>query len=305
MDNFGYERILVPTDMSDFANQAIRYAALLHEHLGSRITLMYADETYFPADVLEVPLGYYLDHAPETKAKLQEKLREYANEQIPHAQVETLVVQDAPARAIVQTAREMKADLVVMGTHGRRGWRRALLGSVTETVLHETERPVLTVTPGILTAGAPAEIKHVLCPVNFTYIARESLLHASTMAEAFGAELLVVYVAEGIRPPQLPEVEAAFSLWVDPAVRGRARYRLSVVEDGNPAERVLDMAQEVDADLIVIGAQHKFFSDATVIGTTTQRITRFARCPVLTVARRARTELEVETHDHEDHLVHA
>lgn len=304
MDNPGYERILVPTDMSDFANQAIRYAALLRERLGSRITLLYADETYFPADVLEIPLGYYLEQAPETKTKLQEKLREYATAQMPGAQVETLVVQDSPARAIVHTAREMKADLVVMGTHGRRGWRRALLGSVTETVLHEIDRPLITVTPGILSAGAEPAIRHVLCPVNFTYIARESLLHASRMAEAFGAELVVVYVAEGVQPPQLPEVEAAFNLWVAPAMRERAHYRLSVVDDGNPAERVLDTAHEVDADLIVLGAQHKFFSDATVIGTTTQRITRFARCPVMTVVRGAQAEIDIEVHEPEDELIH-
>jgi nucleotide-binding universal stress UspA family protein len=294
MQNFGYQRILVPTDMSEFANQAIRYAALLHEKLGSRITLMYADETYFPVDVLEIPLGYYLEQAPETKVKLQEKLREYANQHLPGAEVETLVVQDAPARAIVHAAKEMNADLVVMGTHGRRGWRRALLGSVTETVLHEIDRPVLTVTPGILsTAGGP-DIRRVICPVNFTYIARESLLHASSIAEAFGAELIVVYVAEGVQPPQLPEVESAFSLWVGPAIRGHVQYRLSFVGDGNPAERVLDTAKEAEADLIVLGAQHKFFSDATVIGTTTQRITRFARCPVMTVVRRAQAEIEVE-----------
>jgi nucleotide-binding universal stress UspA family protein len=305
MDNFGYERILVPTDMSDFAQQAIQYAGLLHEHLGSQITLLYTDETYFPTDVLEIPLGYYLEQAPETKAKLQEKLREFANEQLPGVQVETLVVQDSPARAIVHTAREMKANLVVMGTHGRRGWRRALLGSVTETVLHEIDRPVLTVTPGILSADVKPAIRRVICPVNFTYIARESLQHASTMAEAFGAELVVVYVAEDIQPPLLPEVESAFSLWVDPAVRGRAQYKLSVVEDGNPAERVLDVAMELEADLIVLGAQHKFFSDATVIGTTTQRITRFARCPVLTVVRRARTEIDVEVYEPEDELIHA
>ena len=298
-----YERILVPTDMSDFANQAIRYASLLHDRLGSRITLLYADETYFPVDVLEVPLGYYLEQAPETKAKLQEKLREHANEHLPHAQVETIVVQDAPARAIVHTAREMKADLVIMGTHGRRGWRRALLGSVTETLLHEIDRPVITVTPGILTVDATADIKHIVCPVNFTYIARESLQHASALAEAFGAELIVVYVAEGIEPPQLPEVEAAFGLWVAPAVRGLVSYRLAVVRDGNPAEGVIGVAQDVDADLIVIGAQHKFFSDATVIGTTTQRITRFARCPVMTVVRRAKAEIDVDVPEEE--LIHA
>lgn len=305
MENFGYERILVPTDMSDFGNVALRYAALLNERLGSRITLLYADESYLPLDALEVPLGYYLENAPATKAKLQEVLRKYANERLPGVSVDVTVVQDAPARAIVQTAKMMEADLVVMGTHGRRGWRRALLGSVTERVLHEIDRPVLTVTAGVLQDEERADFRRIVCPVNFTYIAREALHHASAMAEAFGAELVVVYVAEGIQPPQLPEVEAAFSLWVDPAVRGRAQYQLLVVGETDPAEGVLTTAADLEADLIVLGAQHKFFSDATVIGTTTQRVTRFARCPVMTVVRHARTELEVSARDREEELVHA
>jgi len=299
MPNFEYPRILIPTDMSEFANQAIRYAALLHDRLRSQITLMYADETFLPLDVLEVPLGYYLEQAPEAKRKLQQKLRDYANEHFPGIPVETLIVDDAPARAIVRTAKEMKADLIVMGTHGRHGWRRALLGSVAEAVLHETDRPVLTVTPGILREKQPAEIKRVVCPVNFTAIAREALQHASCVAGAFDAELIIVYVAEGMQPPQLPEVEAAFGLWVDPAIRTRVRYRLSVVGDGDPAESVLTTAGDVGADLIVLGAQHKFFSDATVIGTTTQRITRFARCPVMTVVRKAHAEVEIHKEEHE------
>lgn len=285
-----YERVLVPTDMSDFSAVALRYAALLRERLGSRITLLYADETWLPMDALEMPLGYYLDNAPETKSKLQHKLREFASSALP-GPVETQIVQDAPARAIVRAAKEMNADLVIMGTHGRRGWRRALLGSVTESVLHEIDRPVLTVTPAVQQANP--DIRRVVCPVNFTYVARESLQHACAMAAAFDAELIVMYVAEGVQPPKLPEVEAAFSLWVDPAVRGRARYKLSLVSESQPAEAILGTVGELEADLIVLGAQHKFFRDATVFGMTTERITRFARCPVLTVVRNARTEIEV------------
>jgi nucleotide-binding universal stress UspA family protein len=294
MDHFGYDRILVPTDMSEFATQATRYAALLRDRLGSRITVMYADETYLPLDLLEVPLGYYLDEAPASQSRMQESLSSYAARHFPGVEVDTMIVRNAPARAIVQTGREMNADLIVMGTHGRRGWRRALLGSVTESVLHESDIPVLTVTPATIAETREPEIRRVLCPVNFTHIARESLHHASAMARAFDAELVVVYVAEGVGPPQAPEVEAAFELWVDPEVRGRAEYRLSVVDESDPAEGVLATARDVEADLIVLGAQHKFFSDATVIGTTTQRITRFARCPVMTVVRRAHAEIEMQ-----------
>lgn len=299
MENFGYDRILVPTDMSDFSSQAIRYAALLRERFGSTITLLYADETYFPMDVLETPLGYYLEQAPATKVKLQERLAQFARQHFPDTPVETSVMQDVPARAILQTAKEMRADLIVLGTHGRSGWRRALLGSVAENVLHEADRPVITVTPGVLADNQIPAIRTIVCPVNFTYIARESLHHACAVASAFGAELVVVYVAEGVEPPRLPEVESAFSLWVDPAVRDHAHYRLSLVHDGNPAERVLALSRDVSADLIVVGAQHRFFSDATVVGTTTQRITRFARCPVMTVVRKARTEIEVEEREEE------
>lgn len=303
MENYGYERILVPTDLSDVATIAIRYAAMFGALLGSRITLLYADESYYPIDILEMPIGYYLENAPETRLKLQEKLRAYANAMLPNMKVEAIVADEPPSRAIVRTAKQMRADLILMGTHGRRGWRRALLGSVTEGVLHDTDVPVLTVTPAVPTGEAAPAIRTIVCPVNFTYIARESLHHASLLAEAFDAELVVVYVAEAIETPRLPEVEAAFSLWVGPAVRERVRYRLNVVGEGDPAECVLATAADVDADLIVLGAQHKFFSDATVIGSTTQRVTRFARCPVLTVVRKARAEMDLEIPD--DELVHA
>lgn len=300
MESHGYDHILVPTDLSELADQAIRYAGMFASRLGSRITLLYADEAYFPIDVLELPLGYALEQAQESTTKVHERLRASATELLPHVKVESTVVRDTPARAIVRTAKNVHADLIVMGTHGRHGWRRAFLGSVTETVLHQTDRPLITVTPGIYTANHQPVIRTVLCPVNFTYIARESLQHACSVAAAFDAELVIVYVAEGFQPPRLPEVESAFSLWVEPALRGRARYRLSVAGEGNPAEGVLATAADVSADLIVIGAQHRFFSDATVIGTTTERITRFARCPVMTVVRHAHAEMhahEVEKHD--------
>lgn len=300
MTSIEFQKVLVPTDMSDFAKLALRYAALFRERLGSTLTLLYADEFYFPIDLLEVPMGYYLENAPEAKAKLQEKLREYVNETVGPKGVETTIVQDAPARAIVNTARDMRADLVIMGTHGRRGWRRALLGSVAENVLHESDVPVLTVTPGSMDLSLPPSIRRVLCPVNFTRVAREALQQASALAHAFDAELTVVYVAEGIEPPLVPEVESAFRMWVDPQVRDRSRFSQILVRNGDPAARVLNAATELKSDLIVLGAQHKFFSDATIIGTTTQRITRFATCPVLTVARKASEEIYDHEHEKEE-----
>lgn len=289
MKSLAFDRILVPTDMSDFGNLALRYAVQFRERLGSHLTLLFADEFYFPIEVLELPIGYYLENAPDTRRKLQEKLRDYATTNCGEG-TEALIVQDAPARAIINSAKQVRADLIIMGTHGRHGWRRALLGSVTESVLRETDRPVLTVTPALMEKDANPAIRTVLCPVNFTHVAREALQYASALAASFDADLAVMYVAEGIDQPMLPQLESAFSTWIDPHVRDRCRYNQIVVHNGDPAEHVLNMSQKLGADLIVIGAQHRWFSDATVIGSTTERITRFAKCPVLTVVRKASVE---------------
>jgi nucleotide-binding universal stress UspA family protein len=74
--------------------------------------------------------------------------------------------------------------------------------------------------------------------------------------------------------------------WVAPELQDATSYRELIVR-GGPAERVLDCADDLGADLLVIGAQHKLFRDATVIGTTTERLIRFAPCPVLIVPRAA------------------
>ena len=291
-----YDRILVPTDMSEFANLALRYAAMFRENAGSVLTLLYADEVIFPTDLLEAPIGRYLDQAPANRWKLQERLREYGKAHI-GGSFETLVVQQTPTRAIIEASKETRADLIIMGTHGRHGLRRAVLGSVTEQLLHETDAPVLTVTPGLMGNPKSIAVRRILCPVNFTRVARESLAHACTLAETFGSELQVLYVVEEIEKDRVGEVETAFRHWIDPQIADRCEFTHMILRDGDPAGRTLEAASQSGADLIVVGAQHRFFSDATVIGTTTQRITRFARIPVLTVAMKARKEVQEHVHE--------
>lgn len=256
MSTHPIQRILIPTDMSEFATLALEYGLLFRDRLGSQITLLYAEEF----DLLlssEYPLGYYFDNVPAAKSHALELLRNYAKRQIKDTTgLRTLVLDSSPARAIVQTADDIRADLIIMGTHGRHGLRRSLLGSVTERVLRETARPLLTVVPNQFPAERKIAIRRILCPVNFTAIAQHALEYALTLSHAFGAEL---------RETSVPETQ----------------------DTVDPAERILKTADDYDADLIVIGAQHTRFSDATVIGTTTERITRFAKQPVLTVMRRA------------------
>ena len=279
-----FERILVPTDMSAFSDLALRYALHFNERLGSKITLLHAEEISWLA--ADHPIGYYFENVPEAKAALTKQLHEYAASHVPAAVCATTLFEDeAPELAILRIARDINADLIVMGTHGRRGIRRAILGSVTEYVLRETDIPVITVNPALFAPDGTVGIRTVLCPVNFTAIAREALAQASAIAESFAAQLVVMHVCEGSEPRLFADVQNQFGIWVDPQVRANTRYK-EIVVHGHAAEQVLAVADQIDADLVVIGAQHKRFADATVIGSTTEKISCFAKRAVMTVIRK-------------------
>ncbi len=276
-----FQRILVPTDLSDFAKAAAAWAAMFHHRFGSRITLLYANQPYVPFDVFEGPAAYMLQSAPEFRQRLTEELRKFAGECFPDCgfAVDTLMVDGAPPQVIVDTADKVDADVILMGTHGRHGWRRALLGSVTESVLRTTGRPLMSVPASFATPGGP-KIAKIVCPVNFADIGRQALEEAVVLAAAFNTELLVVHVAD--LGDFLTHDAEDFAAWIEPGIRHRCKYT-QIAARGDAAEQVLKIAEERGADLIVIGAQHKRFSDATVIGTTTERVVRFAKCPVWTV----------------------
>jgi len=236
-----FKRILVPTDLSDFEDLAVRFALLFNERLGTRITMLHAQKlSWLGADH---PVGYYFEHAIEAKQLLQARLREYAKRTSPEsAHVKTMFADDDPRHAILKTADEICADLIVMATHGRHGLRRALIGSVAETVLRDARCPVMTVTPRLFAEDEQPAIRTILCPIDSSDVARESFEEASAIATAFDAELIVMHVDHGLK--------------------------------GNAADRLLAVADDVHADLVVIG-------------TMAERITRFARHAVLTVARKS------------------
>ena len=278
------QRILVPTDLSDFAGQALRWAAMFQRRLGARLTLVYANEPWVPFDIVEGPAAYLLQNEPQFRARLEKELRDHVERYLSDADgtSDTQIIDEAPAQAILKAATSIDADLIVMATHGRTGWRRALLGSVTEKVVHHADRSVLCI-PSTDGEVVTPSLGKVLCPVNFTPIARAALEQAAALAEAFDAALLVVHVLD--TTDRAPDVEGEFASWIEPHVRDRCRYS-HVIAAGNAAEETIRMAQDARADLIVLGAQHKRFADATVIGTTTERVIRFAKRPVLSVAAR-------------------
>jgi nucleotide-binding universal stress UspA family protein len=287
--------ILVPCDFSETSAAALRYARLFVAKFSAKLTVMYADPMLFPIDVLAGGGAVAIWPSGASSADQEVELRRFVTSHVgAETPFDTRVVLGSTVPMIVKTATDMGADLIMMSTHGYHGWRGSLTGVVTLDVLHSFDGQVLVIEPTRIPSRTDPRITKILCPVNMTDVARDSLSAASSLANRFGAELLVVHVVEHGAPAE--GTEAALRTWLAPMLPLGATWRELVLR-GGAAERVLDCADDLNADLLVIGAQHKFFGDKTVIGTTTERVIRFARCPVLAVTRkitRARTKIEVE-----------
>jgi nucleotide-binding universal stress UspA family protein len=197
------------------------------------------------------------------------------------------VIHAGDARTVVQTAREVGADLIIIATRGLHGWRRTLLGSIALDVIHGYDGSVLVIEPPETPAAVTPKISRILCPVNMTEVARESVRVASSMAARFAAQLVIVHVVEDGHTTY--DSGRSLRKWLANDAKPDVAWR-EIVMRGGAAERVLDCAEDLDADLLVVGAQHKFLRDATVIGSTTERLLRFAKCPVLSIIRENRAQ---------------
>jgi universal stress protein A len=141
------KNILVPTDFGDGSSEAVAYAAELAAKLGATLHLIHA----IPIPTMGVPeLGVAITASvmDELVQENQQRLDALADAQRIRTAVGEVMLKTGDARdAINAAAKEIGADLIVMGTHGRKGIVRALLGSVAETVVRSAPCPVLTVHP--------------------------------------------------------------------------------------------------------------------------------------------------------------
>jgi nucleotide-binding universal stress UspA family protein len=137
-----YDEILVPTDGSRAAEQAIEHAVDIAKRYGARIHALYVvDASAYSS--LEAGSEVVMDALEEEGEEAVKQVSEVAGEA--GVDVDTTVIAGAAYRSILDYAGEHDVDLIVMGTHGRQGLDRYLLGSVTERIVRTADVPVLTV----------------------------------------------------------------------------------------------------------------------------------------------------------------
>ena len=300
------QRILCPVDFSDYSRHALDHAAAIARWYTSTIALLHVQPiepiyTFSPGGPLMPPTMLTSEQA----AALMGSLKEFAAEEAAALPVQFEVTEGNPASTILERACAMPADLLVMGTHGRSGFERLILGSVTEKVLRRAVCPVLTVPPRMPDASPvpQALFRRILCPIDFSETSRRALTYALSLAEEADARLTVINVLE--IPAETLESARESSLALPQLMRSYvtaaeedARRRLAeaipaaareyctvdtLVAAGRPYREILRIAGELRSNLIVMGVHGRGTRDLLAFGSTTQQVVRAAECPVLTL----------------------
>ena len=299
-------RILCPIDFSDHSRRALDHAIAIARWYESTVTVL---QVFSPVPVAGFGPGPVVFEpivlTPADRDQLLADTKTFAeSESAPGITIEAVVRGGNTAGEILEQATSMKADLLVLGTHGRSGFERLVLGSVAEKVLRKATCPVLTVpkrVPDAVPAG-PVLYKRILCPVDFSDSSLNALKYAMSMAQEADGQLTVLHVVEHELENRVDMAGLAYDAGTtigdflkqrEEALRRRLRETVagasefcsveSLMTHGKPWREVLRIAAERQSDLIVMGVQGRGVADLLFFGSTTQHVVREASCPVLTL----------------------
>jgi nucleotide-binding universal stress UspA family protein len=294
--------ILVPTDFSDASTHALRFAARLADRTGARIRLVYADYFVPPIDFAASAAVEYALTSNEAEDEAKKLLIRTAEENLPATvPFDTRVVIESPVPAILDEARHCGADLVVMGTHGRTGFRRLVVGSVTESVTRAINVPVITVSALTATERIAIDLPRIVVPIDFTPECREAIRVAVALSDGKDSRVLCVRTIESDTPEIAVGEIKRMQLFTPPDLVERCQYKL--LPGDRPAEQVVEFAKLVHADLIAVGAATGRTASEVMRGTFAERILERSDCPVLVINEQ--TVLRTMTRQAERELVGA
>lgn len=306
--------ILCPVDFSDASRGALRYAAAVAGHFGTRLIVMTVED---PLLTEALDLGAGVVWKPEdTQKELVDFAAKTFGDEAPHGvTLEYEVAVGKPAAEILRVSRERSCDLIVISTHGLTGMRKLFFGSTTERVLRETTRPVL-ITPAADPGRLRLEdmktiIRRILVPVDLSPSSAHQVGIARGLAEAIGVPLIVSHVVEPIRSRltarlHLGGVEAnrraiaeeglgAFVSKLPSSVHAEG-----LVTYGDPAEEIAKLARDRQAGLIVMGL-HGSPLLGPRMGSVTYRVLCLAASTVLAIPP-AQAKVQGQSEGHTEHV---
>lgn len=285
-----YNSIVVGYDESLSSKAALKETSLRIKQHGGKIFLVHA--VYFDQEEFAI-LPSQMEQRFQFGTKVCLDAKKSALEEFNlNGNIESYVCEGEPPEVVLETARGKKADLIALGTYGRKGLKRLLMGSVTSQIIMDAPCDVLVVKkPCAKCAGSYSSL---LVPFDGSETSRQALTRACALSKIDGSEISVLYVipryeemmdffkTETIKKSLFQEaeriLEGAGNLAAGLGVQIKA-----VVREGHAGEKTVEIADTLKNDLIVIGTHGWRGMNKAIMGSTAERIIAYASCPILIV----------------------
>jgi nucleotide-binding universal stress UspA family protein len=277
--------ILFATDFSPCSETALSYAVGLSRRYGS--TLYMVNVIREELSDVQPPDPFYLRHTAEKK--MASLVQSDPFEGINHRE---LLREGEVSQVLSELIPRLNIDLVVLGTHGRGGVAKLVLGSVAEEIIGSAPCPVLTVGRHVSPKSGPEpKLRRILYATDLLPGSTRALAYALWLAEHDHAHLTLLHVLKvhASVPLEYPEPERDLAMrrlvQLLPPKTAVSVETECVIEIGAPAEHIMMVAEARSADLIVMGPHHTSHArlSAYLPWVTPHQVLRHARCPVLTV----------------------
>jgi nucleotide-binding universal stress UspA family protein len=287
------KKILYLTDFSQASEAALPFATACGRRYGANVCALHV---LIPAPYVYTTPGLTAAAIEAEEENAHAEIQQ-VNSQLAGLQHDTIVARGIQVWPTVQQAiQDDDVDLIVLGTHGRTGAQKLLLGSVAEEIFRQSPVPVLTIGPGVRSnVHNGARFHRVLFATDFTPESLAAAPYAVSLAQENQSHLLLLTV---MRKPQdlndsdnrifeLSVAEAIHRLYEILPENAELEFPPQVaVEYGEPADRIVEIAKQRGADLIVLGVRDAAgrLGAATHLGrATAHKVVAHAACPVLTV----------------------
>jgi len=281
--------ILFATDFSPAAAQAIPYIKKIAKQYDASVTALHVRP---PVVNPMTPPGTWPADIEAAQAE-DDKRRKEILSTFPGIRTELLVGEGSIHSCLNEAIEKSSADLVVMGTHGRTGLGKLLLGSVAEEIFRTVPCPVLTVGPhSDPSHGAAGKFREILYATDLSPESQSAAAFAVSLAEEFQTRLVLLHIIPNLEAYDLVSAadvttssENLLHKIISPEAEARCKPEY-FVEGGDPAEKILEFARMRETDLIVLGVRPEkgVPGAATHLPTATaHKIVSQATCPVLTV----------------------
>lgn len=274
--------VLFATDFSPCSEAALPYARAIAERYGSTIHLVHV----YSSEPLVGPLGVPIEDVEIERTAAQTRMDKFCEcDAVKHTLHTVTLQKGVVSEVISQLVGDLGIDLIVLGTHGRRGVRHFVLGSVAEQIFRHATCPVMTVGPEAHDGLSAGKIGSILYATDFSSGSQHAFSYALSLARSGKARLTLLHAIED-------ELLISFGDQAFSIVKSRLGQLMpegsgvdySVIAECGPAtDMILKAAKYAGADLIVMGARKGAAASAHSPWATAHRVVCCATCPVLTV----------------------